>query len=542
LFLRILVEVLEVRGTARFLMNFNILTWNVRGLNEGRKRLKIRNLLSKWKVDIVCLQETKLKLVSNKLVQSLWRCPYKEWCHVDSIGASGGILLMWDRRVVTKIDICLGSYVAACSFRNVEDGLMWAFAGVYGPNSLCFRRFLWEELARLLSIWDMPWCIGGDFNAIILHCERSRGAGFRRAASDFADFIMDHGLMDLPLAGGVSTWSNSSSWPRLDRFLVSPDWEMGYPGLIQRNLLRVCSDHAPIILSRSGLQNGKHSFKFENMWLKEEGFVDKVRDWWGSFSFEGTSSFVLAKKLQALKGKIKEWNSEVFGNVGVRNKAWAEELKLLDSYEEVRRLSEEEKERKRRLVTDLEGSLLQEENCWRQKSRIRWLKEGDKCTEFFHQVANANRRYNSIDSLIVNGLPTSDHNIINSHIVNFYESLFSEPSCWRPRVDNLEFDVLSVDEAASLEDTFEEREVREVILGMDRDKAPGPDGFSLAFFQDCWEVVKGDFIAVFADFHSHGKFVKSINSTFLSLIPKFHGAKEIKDFRPISLVGCGVGQ
>ena len=44
-------------------------------------------------------------------------------------------------------------------------------------------------------------------------------------------------------------------------------------------------------------------------------------------------------------------------------------------------------------------------------------------------------------------------------------------------------------------------------------------------------------MAVFADFHSQGKFVKSINSTFILLIPKIHGAKEIKDFRPISLVG-----
>jgi hypothetical protein len=49
-------------------------------------------------------------------------------------------------------------------------------------------------------------------------------------------------------------------------------------------------------------------------------------------------------------------------------------------------------------------------------------------------------------------------------------------------VDNLEFEVLSVDEAASLEDPFEEREVREVIKGMDRDKALGSDGFSSAFF------------------------------------------------------------
>jgi exonuclease III len=67
-----MVKVLEVRGAAMCSMNHNILTWNVRGLNEGRKRWKIRNLLSKWKVDIVCLQETKLKLVSNQLVQSLW--------------------------------------------------------------------------------------------------------------------------------------------------------------------------------------------------------------------------------------------------------------------------------------------------------------------------------------------------------------------------------------------------------------------------------------------------------------------------------------
>jgi hypothetical protein len=227
----------------------------------------------------------------------------------------------------------------------------------------------------------------------------------------------------------------------------------------------------------------------------------------------------------------------VFGNVGSRNKAWAEELELLDSYEEGRGLSDEEKERRRELVTGLEASLLQEEICWGQKSRIRWLKEGDKCTKFFHLVANANRRNNSIESLTMNGSPTSDPELISSHIVNFYDALFSEPISWRPRVDNLEFEALNMDEVASLEDPFKEREVREVINSMDWDKAPGPDGFSLAFFQDCWEVVKGDIMAVFADFHSHGKFVKSINSTFISLIPKFHGAKEIKDFRPISLVG-----
>jgi hypothetical protein len=42
---------------------------------------------------------------------------------------------------------------------------------------------------------------------------------------------------------------------------------------------------------------------------------------------------------------------------------------------------------------------------------------------------------------------------------------------------------------------------------------------------------------VFKEFHSRGKFEKSINATFVSLIPKKAGVVDIKDFRPISLVG-----
>jgi hypothetical protein len=91
----------------------------------------------------------------------------------------------------------------------------------------------------------------------------------------------------------------------------------------------------------------------------------------------GSPSFILAKKLRALKAEIKRWNLEVFGNVGARNMAWAEELEMLDRSEEGRGLSEEEKERRRVLASDMEASLLQDEISRRQKSREQWLKEGD---------------------------------------------------------------------------------------------------------------------------------------------------------------------
>jgi hypothetical protein len=74
-----------------------------------------------------------------------------------------------------------------------------------------------------------------------------------------------------------------------------------------------------------------------------------------------------------------------------------------------------------------------------------------------------------------------------------------------------------------------------VVKSMNRDKAPGPDGFLLAFFQDCWVVIKFDIMGVFTVFHAHSKFVKSLNISFIALIPKSPGATDLSNFRPIIL-------
>jgi hypothetical protein len=106
--------------------------------------------------------------------------------------------------------------------------------------------------------------------------------------------------MDFPLAGGTFTWSNNQenpSWSRLDRFFVSPDWEDKFPGSIQKRLPRLCSDHFPILLDCGGIHWGSRPFKFENMWLKAEGFVDRVRLWWASYRFQGSPSFIFSQKL-----------------------------------------------------------------------------------------------------------------------------------------------------------------------------------------------------------------------------------------------------
>jgi len=58
-------------------------------------------------------------------------------------------------------------------------------------------------------------------------------------------------------------------------------------------------------------------FKFKNIWLKSESFVDRVKQWWSSFYFQGTQSHILAFKLKDLKVNLRVW---VFGNVERKKK------------------------------------------------------------------------------------------------------------------------------------------------------------------------------------------------------------------------------
>jgi hypothetical protein len=104
-------------------------------------------------------------------------------------------------------------------------------------------------------------------------------------------------------------------------------------------------------------------------------------------------------------------------------------------------------------------------------------------------------------------------------------------------LDGLSFLSIDTNESNWLKEILRSMKVWEVVRDMNGDKAPGLDGFFMAWFQKCWEVMKEDILKVFKEFHSRGKFEKIFNATFVSLVPKKAIVVDIKDFRPISLVG-----
>ena len=66
------------------------------------------------------------------------------------------------------------------------------------------------------------------------------------------------------------------------------------------------------------------------MWLKVEGFKERVKEWWNSYHIQGTTSFILVNKLKALKGDLKTQNENEFGNVLFKNQLIFD-LKELDA-------------------------------------------------------------------------------------------------------------------------------------------------------------------------------------------------------------------
>ena len=89
-------------------MTLQLLSWNVSGLNNPRKREVCKNLLKDWECDIVCFQETKVSSTDVAFVRSLWGSHFTDWAVLDAVQTSGRVLLIWDKRVFEKLDVIAG--------------------------------------------------------------------------------------------------------------------------------------------------------------------------------------------------------------------------------------------------------------------------------------------------------------------------------------------------------------------------------------------------------------------------------------------------
>ena len=156
----------------------------------------------------------------------------------------------------------------------------------------------------------------------------------------------------------------------------------------------------------------------------------------------------------------------------INKKLALNQLEVWDRLEEERGLTKEESEAKKEAKEMYKKWVLLEEMHWRQK----WLREGGRNTSFFHRMANSHFRKIAIIRIKVNGVWLPEEQEIREGVAGAFQCLFSD------NIASLPFVSLTLEEAGSLEVSFKEEEIFTALNELNGEKAPSPDGVSLAFW------------------------------------------------------------
>ncbi|XP_027171591.1 uncharacterized protein LOC113771176 [Coffea eugenioides] len=377
---------------------------------------------------------------------------------------------------------------------------------VHAACSVSDRRELWADL-RALQVLGLPLLFHGDFNVILYAEEKRGGRPFRRAESeDFHAFIQDLDFTDVGFSGNQFTWCNNRQgrarvWKRLDRVLVDRGW-LG-SGVVPsvHHLARTASDHSPLLVSYLiSSSSSPRSFRFQDVWLRHASFKGVVQEAWLSGS-TGRPMRRFLHKLKAVKAALTVWNKNVFGNVFDAVKQAEEEVAQLEA-EAAARPSPEVDLRLVQASSVLKEALLCQAIFWRQKSRLRWLKEGDANSKFFHSYVRQRRVKVRIHRLQTSSSAwTDDVGSIHAMAETFFSDLFTQGPLDQVTGDELSRipTILSEDDNLDLERLPTAEKVRGAVFSLDRDSCSGPDGFPGSFYQACWDIIGADLSDAVAD-------------------------------------------
>uniref|UniRef100_A0A251UDF3 Putative RNA-directed DNA polymerase, eukaryota, Reverse transcriptase zinc-binding domain protein n=1 Tax=Helianthus annuus TaxID=4232 RepID=A0A251UDF3_HELAN len=410
---------------------------------------------------------------------------------------------------------------------------------VYAPQSVSAKQLVWNDLSSALEGQSGMWVVGGDFNAVRDPSERRNSRFNNRCATNFNNFIQNSGLIEYDLKGRRFTCirGNGKKLSKIDRFLVSPDFFNRWPDAVVRALSASYSDHGPIVLSSQVRNFGAKPFRVFNSWLEKDGYKEAVEKSLEDFFFNGPPDLVLNQKLAFIRKGVKLWRDGLRKKEGEASSRALEELEDLESKMEVREISEEEEwaymENKKVLYDIERGKMLD----LRQRARTKWALDGDENSKFFHAHVNARKAVNGIPGLIIGSRWVDKPVQVKLEVLKFFRNRFSEVVVNRPDWVSHGLRQLSDTEKESLVMPFSLSEIKCALKECGDDKAPGPDGFNFKFIKVFWHLFETDFLKVFERFFEDGAFSMGCNSSFIKLIPKIKDPVDLKNYRPINLIG-----
>ncbi|GJR01111.1 hypothetical protein Tco_0524095 [Tanacetum coccineum] len=412
---------------------------------------------------------------------------------------------------------------------------------VYAHNKYTQRRSLWNNL-RLHKhyVRDRPWCILGDFNAaLFLHDYSVGNSRIDISMREFKECVEDLEVMDVQHSGLQYTWTqkpkgNEGLLKKIDRVMANLMFNDVFAGSHAIFKPYRNSDHAPSVLCIPTMIKPKPKpFKFYNLLTCNDNFKKVVSDGW-STQVSGFHMFRVTKKLKMLKKPLRKLlydKGNLHNNVNqLRNDLDQVQIRL-----DVDPFNESIREEEAMVLAAFNDACLMQEKFLKQKAKIDWLREGDSNSAYFHKLVKSRTSRSRIDVVTSGNGEIFENDQVATAFVSYYEMFLGQPGITSGFcATGLFRSRLNEDVALNMTGYVTRQEVKSALFFIGNDKAPGPDGYTVAFFKESWDIVADDFVDAVCEFFTNGKLLRELNHTIIALIPKVINPTRVTDYRPIS--------
>jgi hypothetical protein len=520
------------------------MTWNCEGFGDTAKHLFVQESIRDYRLDFIALLEAGRSNFTVQFLRHISGGRDFSWFCLPPHGRSGGILVGINNLFLQVKKVTTGDFCVKLHLRSKSDGFEWVFIPVYGAAQEVHKPEFLSELVRMCEAEPLPMLLGGDFN-ILRRPEEKNNANFNPRWPCIFNAIIDHlDLREIALSGRQFTWANRRATPtfeKLDRVLASVDWEQKFPLSSVRALSRSGSDHTPLLID-SGVDahlGNKSDFSFELAWLSQDGFDDLICREWNSISSGHSPIDTWQRKIRHLRRFLRGWAKNISGKYKIEKEKFLAIIDELDIKAESVPLSLNERERLRNANDGICNLRRMEEAKWSQRAKVKHVQEGGSNTKYFHLIANGKHRKKKIFQLEQDEGTIVGKDNLKTYITEYYKNLFGPPPSnhFSMNEDGIaDIPRISAEENEILSAEFSEKEIHDAIFQMERNKAPGPDGFPAEFYQRFWEVMKHDIMALFQQLFLGTLPLFKLNFGVITLLPKKENAVMIQQYRPICLL------
>ncbi|XP_062113034.1 uncharacterized protein LOC133824176 [Humulus lupulus] len=397
--------------------------------------------------------------MGNK-VMDLMVNKFMNWDYYSSPVTEGRILIIWRKIFVKVILLEETNQYAHCFVKMAGQRHAFSATFVYGLNTMEERKRIWNSLPKL-TLPATSWVILGDFNAI-----------FTTKDIDGGKPVSKSELLD------------SSQWlvgNQVDSLKTIFRWE-------------TVSDHCSCTVSTMAMENlGVKLFRFYNFWTDHKDFKEVALNSWRK-SINGTDLTAIYLKTMRLKHKLKKFNRDHIGDIGVQYQVAKDQYQeaLFQAHKHPRDLPFQEKAK-----APAKAFTTQEQITW-----------------------------------VVNNFSG-----VVSHFLDHFRSFMGSPSSATKKINMQCVELgtkLLIDQQLNLSKPFSHKEIRDAVFSIPIIKSPSPDGFGYDFFKVLWLDIGGEICKAVGHFFETGIFPDELHNTTLSLVPKSDNPSRAVDYRPIA--------